>query len=198
MVCWAMVRALAGKISRTPRRTRMLAFVAIALCVAFLFERFLLPNQPARWHPVTVEFCGFTNLQSGKCAIFAIQNQSRQVLKLRDFNYMEYYRRPVLGSGNTNRRYAAGTNFVLHVGQRANLALPVSEEGSSWNVYFEFTCAGLQADVANYLQKSQGAWVRFVPEVLQNTRQIKVIFYLSPFGGRGHGGVHGTSARLGP
>jgi hypothetical protein len=54
-------------------------------------------------------------------------------LKLRDFNYMEYYRRPVLGSGNTNRRYAADTNFVLHVGQRTNLALPVSDEGSSWN-----------------------------------------------------------------
>src|SRR5258708_30186308 len=188
MVCWAMVRAGLAKISRTPRRTRMLAFVAMALSVAFLFDRFLLPAQPARWHPVTLAFCGFTNLQSGKCAIFAIQNQSRQVLKLRDFNYMEYYRRPVLGSGNTNRRFAAGTNFVFGVGQHANLALPVSEEGSSWNVYFEFAYTGFQAELAHYLQKPHGAWVRFVPEILQNPRQIEVSFYLSSLGDSGHGG----------
>jgi hypothetical protein len=138
----------------------MLAFAAMALSVAFLLDRFLLPSQPARWRPVTVEFCGFTNLQTGKGAIFAVQNQSRQVLKLKDFNYMEYYQRPVLGSGNTNRRFAAGTNFILQVGQRANLAIPVSKDGSSWNVYFEFACTGFQAELADYLQKAHGAWVR--------------------------------------
>ncbi len=138
MVCWAMFRAGLAKISRIPSRTRMLAFVAMALSVAFLFDRFLLSFPPARWHPVTVEFCGFTNLVSGKCAIFAIQNRSRKELKLRNFGYMEFYRRPVLGSGNNYRRFVAGTNFVFHTGQRAPLALPVSEEGSSWNVYFVF------------------------------------------------------------
>jgi len=170
----------------------MLAFAAMTLSVAFLLDRFLLPSQPARWRPVTVEFCGFTNLQSGKCAIFAVQNQSRRVLKLKDFNYMEYYQGPVVGSGNTNRRFAAGTNFVLHVGQRANLALPVSQEGSSWNLYFEFAFTGFQAELADYLQKPHGAWLRFVPGILQNTREIKVIFYLSSLADRGHAGDDGT------
>lgn len=162
-----------------PIRTKTLALVAVALSIAFLFDRFLLPAQPARWHEVTVEFCGFTNLSSGRCAILAIQNQSPKVLKLNNFGYTEFYMRPILGSGNDFRRYATGSNFIFQVGQRKNLALPVSEEGGGWNVDFVFTPTGLQAELAEYLQKPRGIWVKFLPELLRNAAQIEVRFYLN-------------------
>jgi hypothetical protein len=174
-----MLKPHNASITSGPMRTKTLALVAAALSIAFLFDRFLMPAQPARWHPVTVEFCGFTNLSSGKCAILAIQNQSPKVLKLNNLGYTEFYQRPILGSGNDFRRYATGSNFVFQVGQRKNLTLPVSEEGGSWNVVFVFTRTGLQAELAEYLQKPHGMWVEVLPEILRNPWQIELRFYLN-------------------
>ena len=163
-------------VTRAPRRTKILALVALALSTALLLDWFLVPAEPAK--PVEVAFCGFTNLPGGKCAVFTLQNQSRRVMELRNFNYMEYYKRPVAGSGNASRRYTTGTNFVFLMGQRRDLALPVSEEGQFWKVYFEFERTGLQTKLANYLQTSQGVWVRFVPEMLRTPWNLEVVFCL--------------------
>ena len=91
---------------------------------------------------------------------------------------MEYYRHPVAGSGNTARGYAPGTNFVLQVGQCRGLALPVSEEGESWNVYFDFERTGLRTELADYLQKPRGAWVGFLPQVLFSRGEVELVYYL--------------------
>jgi hypothetical protein len=179
MVSCVMVRAVLATITRAPRLTRILASVALALFVVFVFDRMLLRADSALARPVIVEFCGFTNLSSGKCAIFAIQNQSQKVLKLTDLIYMEYYHRPILDSGNTSRRYVTGTNFVFYAGQGKRLSLPVSEVGGSWNVYFEFTQEGWRAELGAYLQRAHANWLEFLPKVLSGARPIKVVFYLS-------------------
>ena len=93
---------------------------------------------------------------------------------------MEFYEPSIGGAGNAFRRYAVGTNFVFHVGQCRELALPVSEKGGSWTVYFGFVRNGLQTKLADYLQKPHGAWVRFVPDIVGNPRYVDVRFYLRP------------------
>ena len=71
-----------------------------------------------------------------------------------------------------------GTNFVLQSGQRQQLFLPVSEEGTSWYVYLEFTPTGFQAKVAESLQKIRSRWVEILPEGMRTVRSAPVILRL--------------------
>lgn len=143
-----------------------------------LVNRLVFPAQPANWRPATVAFFGVTNLPSGQCAILALENQSPTPLKLRNIGYLEYYRRPVNNSFNRPRSYATGTNYLLRAGQRQQLFLPVSEEGTNWFVSLEFTHAGFQARLAEALQKIRGRWVEILPEGVRTVRSAPVQLHL--------------------
>jgi hypothetical protein len=152
--------------------------VVTGLLVVLLVNRLFFPAQPANCRPATVAFFGLTNLPSGQCAILALENQSPTPLKLRNIGYLEYYRRPVNNSFNRSRSYAAGTNFVLQSGQRQQLFLPVSEEGTSWYVYLEFAHTGFLAKLAESLQKIRSRWVEILPEGVRTVRSAPVILHL--------------------
>lgn len=165
-------------VSPLPVRTGLLLLVVTGLLVVVLPNRLFFPAHPANWRPATVAFFGLSNLSSGQCAILALENQSPTTLKLRNIGYTEYYRRPVNNSFNKYRSYATGTNFVLQSGQRQQLFLPVSEEGTSWYVYLEFTHAGFQAKLAESLQKIRSRWVEILPEGVRTVRSAPVILHL--------------------
>ena len=165
-------------VSRLPVRTRLLLLVVTGLLIVLLVDRLFLPAQPANWRPATVAFFGLTNLPSGQCAILALENQSSTPLKLGNIGYTEYYSRTVINSFNRYRSYATGTNFVLQSGQRQQLFLPVSEEGTSWYVYLEFTHTGLQAKLAESLQKIRSRWIEILPESVRTVRSARVILHL--------------------
>ena len=165
-------------VSRLPARARLLLLVVTALLVVLLANRLFFPAQPSNWRPATVAFLGLSNLPSGQCAILALENQSPTPLKLGNIGYTEYYRRPVNNSFNRYLRYATGTNFVLQSGQRQQLFLPVSEEGTSWYVYLEFTHTGFRAKLAESLQKIGSRWVEILPEGVRTVRSAPVILHL--------------------
>jgi len=152
--------------------------VVTGLLVVLLVDRVLIPAQPPNWRPATVAFLGITNLPSGQCAILALENQSPAPLKLRNIGYTEYYRRPVNDSFNKYRSYATGTNFVVKSGQRQQLFLPVSEEGTSWYVSLEFREAGFEAKLAESLQRIRSRWVEILPEGVRTVRSAPVILRL--------------------
>ena len=165
-------------VSRLPVRTRRLLLVVTGLLVVLMVNRLFFPAQPANWRPATVAFCGITNLPTGQCAILALKNQSPMPLKLRNIAYLEYYHRPVNNSFNRSRSYATGTNFVLQSGQRQQLFLPVSEEGTSWYVYLEFVNIGFRTKLAESLQKIRSRWVEILPEDVRTVRSAPVILHL--------------------
>jgi hypothetical protein len=173
-----MARVGLRAITHLPVRTRGLLLVATGLLVVLLVNCFFFPKQPANWRPATVAFCGFTNQPGGMCVILTLENQSATLLKLGNIGYTEYYRIPVNNSFNRYRSYATGTNFILRLGQRRYLWLPVSEEGSSWYVDLEFSGTGLQAKLAESLQKIRSSWVKILPEWMRTIRSEPVILFL--------------------
>lgn len=173
-----MVGAGLAAFNRQSARTRILFLVAGALLLVLLAHSFLFQAKFAKWPPATAAFCGFTNLPGGMCAILALENQSPTPLKLRNVGYLEYYRRRVNNSFNMTRSYTTGTNLVLQIGQRKRLFLPVSEEGTSWYVYLEFSPTGFRTKLAESLQQIHSSWVDFLPEGLRSIRSTPVILHL--------------------
>lgn len=169
-------------------QTRLLATIAVALGLFFPVSYSSLQTRPVNWRPITVASRGFTNSAWGLCTVLEIRNHSAAPLKLLHLGYMEFYSQVLNGTGNQFRKPPAGTRLVLKPGQAGLLLLPVSDEGNSWNFYFDFARLGLRTRMAEHIQKSGGIWLRCLPESLTTVSPLHVYFYLSRREARGRFG----------
>jgi hypothetical protein len=126
----------------------------------------LMPARPDG-KLVTVSFGGFTNQAGVRSAVLLVQNRSRRAVKVMDHYYVESPAMATYATSNhiigAGTRLPTGTNLVVAAGQTHRLRIPVPSGGNRWRVSLELAGANLQTDLAEYLQKPHGSWVKWVP-----------------------------------
>ena len=152
-------------------RTAVLYTALTLTIVVALVLLYLLTPRAASSGAITVAFGGLTTNTGAPAALLSINNQSGRALKVMPHYSLETFDMPHYSSTNhiigAGFRLRTGTNLVLAPAHSATLVIPLPSDVNRCRVSFEFARANFQTQLAEYLQRPHGPWVKCIPESLR-------------------------------